>query len=68
MIIASGLLAGGALGGVFGARLQLLPKYREDLIRTPFYANEPVSQSVSALMFIGLCLYGWFGSWKKEKG
>jgi hypothetical protein len=44
----SGLMAGGALGGVFGAALRLLPKYREELIRTPFYANESVSQSVSA--------------------
>ena len=60
VIIASGLMAGGALGGVFGAALRLLPKYREDLISTPFYANEPVSQTVSALLFIGLCLYVWF--------
>ena len=52
MIIASGLMAGGALGGVFGAALRLFPWYREDLIKTPFYANDPVSQSVSALMFV----------------
>ena len=44
MIIASGLMAGGALGGVFGAALRLLPGYREDWIKTPFYANEPISQ------------------------
>jgi putative OPT family oligopeptide transporter len=67
VIIASGLMAGGALGGVFGAALRLFPKYREDLIRTPFYANEPVSQTVSALMFLSLCLYVWFGSLKHEK-
>jgi len=67
VIIASGLMAGGALGGVFGAALRLLPWYRENLISTPFYANEPVSQTVSALLFIGLCLYVWFGSLKKEK-
>jgi putative OPT family oligopeptide transporter len=67
VIIASGLMAGGALGGVFGASLRLLPKYRENLITTPFYANEPVSQTVSALLFIALCLYIWFGSLKKEK-
>ena len=67
VIIASGLMAGGALGGVFGAALRLLPKYREDLISTPFYANEPVSQFVSTLMFVALCLYVWFGSLKKEK-
>ncbi len=59
MIVASGLMAGGALGGVLGAALRLFPWYREDLIQTPFYANDPVSQSVSALLFVGLCAYVW---------
>ena len=67
VIIASGLMAGGALGGVFGAALRLFPWYREDLIKTPFYSNEAISQTVSALLFVGLCLYVWFGSLKKEK-
>jgi len=67
VIIASGLMAGGALGGVLGAALRLIPRYREDLIRTPFYSNEPVSQTVSAVLFLGLCLYVWFGSMKREK-
>jgi putative OPT family oligopeptide transporter len=67
VIIASGLMAGGALGGVLGASLRLFPSFREDLITTPFYAYDPVSQSVSALLFVGLCLYVWFGSLKKEK-
>jgi putative OPT family oligopeptide transporter len=67
VIIASGLMAGGALGGVLGAALRLFPAYREDLIKTPFYANDPISQSVSALMFVGLCTYVWFGSVKKER-
>jgi putative OPT family oligopeptide transporter len=67
VIIASGLMAGGALGGVFGAGLRLLPGYREDLIRTPFYAYDPVSQTVSALLFIGLCFYVWYGSLRKPK-
>ena len=39
MIVAGGLMAGGALGGVFGAALRLLPNYREELIQTPFYNN-----------------------------
>jgi len=65
VIIASGLMAGGALGGVLGAALRLIPGYREDLIKTPFYSNEPVSQSVSALLFVGLCLYVWFSSVRK---
>jgi putative OPT family oligopeptide transporter len=67
VIIASGLMAGGALGGVFGAALRLFPWYREDLVKTPFYDNEPVSQLVSALFFVGLCVYLWLGSMKKEE-
>ena len=67
IIIASGLMAGGALGGVVGAALRLFHWYREDLITTPFYSNDLVSQSVSGLFFVGLCVYVWFGSLKKEK-
>jgi membrane associated rhomboid family serine protease len=60
-------MAGGALGGVLGAALRLFPSYRETLIRTPFYSYDPISQTVSALLFVGLCFYVWFGSLKKEK-
>ena len=67
VILASGLMAGGALGGVLGAALRLFPGFSEDLVHTPFYANDPVSQSLSALGFVGVCLYVWFGSLKKEK-
>jgi len=62
VIIASGLMAGGALGGVFGAALRLFPWYREDLIKTPFFDVEAVSQIVSIVLFLGLCAYVWFGS------
>jgi putative OPT family oligopeptide transporter len=67
VILASGLMAGGALGGVFGAALRLFPWYHEDLIRTPFFANDAISQTVSALLFVGICLYVWFGSMKKDR-
>lgn len=67
VILASGLMAGGALGGVLGASLRLFPWYREDLIQTPFYLNDPVSQLVSIVCFVGLCFYVWFYSVKKEK-
>jgi len=67
VILASGLMAGGALGGVLGAALRLLPSFRENFIQTPFYSIDPVSQSLSALLFIGLCIYVWFGSLGKEK-
>ncbi len=67
VIVAGGLMAGGALGGVFGAALRLLPKYKEELIQTPFYSNEPISQTISAIMFVGLCLYLWFASVQGKK-
>ena len=67
VIVAGGLMAGGALGGVFGAALRLLPSYKEELIQTPFYSNEPISQTISAIMFVGLCLYLWFASVQGKK-
>lgn len=67
VILASGLMAGGALGGVLGAALRLMPGFREDLIQTPFYSIDSVSQSVSAVLFIGLCAYLWLRAMKKEK-
>jgi len=68
VIIASGLMAGGALGGVFGAACRLIPRFSEDWISTPFYGNEMISQSVSALLFVGLCAYLWWRSvWHKEE-
>ena len=67
VIIASGLMAGGALGGVLGAAFRLIPGYTEDWVRTPFYANEGVSQIVSGLGFVGLCAYLWFGSLQRSK-
>jgi putative OPT family oligopeptide transporter len=67
VIIASGLMAGGALGGVFGAALRLIPDYSEDWIRTPFFDNEPISQTVSLILFIGLCVYLWRGAVRRRK-
>jgi putative OPT family oligopeptide transporter len=67
VIIASGLMAGGALGGVIGAGLRLIPGFSEDWIKLPFYSNEPVSQSISALCFVALCFYVWYGSIRKPK-
>ncbi len=67
VILASGLMAGGALGGVLGASMRLFPAFRQDLIATPFYSNDLISQPVSALLFLGLCVYVWLGSLKREK-
>jgi putative OPT family oligopeptide transporter len=65
VIIASGLMAGGALGGVFGAACRLIQGYSEDWVRTPFYATEWISQSVSAALFVAMCAYLWYGSLRK---
>jgi putative OPT family oligopeptide transporter len=67
VIIASGLMAGGALGGVFGAALRLVPGFEESWVKTPFYDLEAISQIVSTLAFVGLCAYLWFASVKKAK-
>jgi putative OPT family oligopeptide transporter len=67
VIVAGGLMAGGALGGVLGAALRLLPSYKEELIQTPFYNSEAISQTISAIMFVGLCLYLWFASVRGKK-
>jgi uncharacterized oligopeptide transporter (OPT) family protein len=67
VIIASGLMAGGALGGVFGAGLRLFPWYREDLIKTPFFDHNGISQLVSIVLFAGLCVYVWYGSLGRER-
>jgi putative OPT family oligopeptide transporter len=65
VIIASGLMAGGALGGVFGAALRLVPKFSEEWVKTPFYDNNTVSQMVSIVLFVALCLYLWIDSTRR---
>lgn len=67
VIIASGLMAGGALGGVLGAALRLFPWYREDLVKTPFFDDIAVSEGVSAALFVALCLYVWFRSIRETR-
>ena len=59
VIIASGLMAGGALGGVFGAAIRLVPGFSEDWIKLPFYDVDTASQLVSAALFFLLCVYLW---------
>jgi hypothetical protein len=66
VIVASGFMAGGALGGVIGAALRLFGWYSEDLIRTPFFAIDWLSQTISTLAFVGLCWYMWREAIKKE--
>ncbi len=67
VIIASGLMAGGALGGVFGAAMRLIPSFKESWIHLPWFDNVPMSQTISAVLFLALCLYVWFGALKTRK-
>ena len=67
IIIAGGLMAGGALGGVIGAALRVLPHFKEEWIQTPFYNNLPASQILSALGFVALCVYTYLNSMKRPK-
>ena len=59
VIVASGFMAGGALGGVFGAGLRLIPWFSEDLVRTNFYDIDAISQTVSIIGFVLFCVYLW---------
>jgi putative OPT family oligopeptide transporter len=65
VIIASGFMAGGALGGMLGAALRLVPGFSEAWIKTPFFENDPVSQSVSLGLFAVICAYLWWDSTRK---
>jgi len=66
VVVASGLLAGGALGGVFGAAVRMIPGFAESWVKTPFFDHDAISQSVSLLAFLGLCLYLWRASVKEQ--
>jgi putative OPT family oligopeptide transporter len=59
VIVASGFMAGGALGGVFGAGLRLFSWYREDLVKTPFYDAMAIAELVSIAGFVLFCVYIW---------
>lgn len=39
----------------------------EDNIKTPFYDNDTVSQIVSLVLFIGLCVYLWVDSTRRTR-
>ncbi len=65
VIIASGFMAGGALGGMLGASLRLIPGFSEGWIRTPFFDYDPVSQGVSIGLFTAVCVYLWVDTMKR---
>jgi putative OPT family oligopeptide transporter len=80
IVIASGFMAGGALGGMIGAALRLdsgfalhigswhiatIPAFSEEWVKTPFFTNEPISQMVSLGMFFVVCVYLWLDANKR---
>jgi putative OPT family oligopeptide transporter len=68
IIIASGFMAGGALGGSLGAALRLAPdtfKRLSAITAMPFY-DLPASQILSVGLFIALCLYLWIDSNRRQ--
>jgi len=70
VIIASGLLAGGALGGSIGAGLRLFPQFTEEKLaamKSIFYDTEWASQSLALVLFAGLCFYLWYDSVRPVK-
>ena len=76
VVIASGLLAGGALGGVLGAGMRLIPGYSPEWVQTPFFpreeggvamGNETVAQVVSLLGFIAFVAYTWWAAQRAPK-
>jgi uncharacterized oligopeptide transporter (OPT) family protein len=67
IVIASGLLAGGALGGVFGSVMRLFPGYAESDVKTPFFDNDPVAQIVSAVGFLAFVVYVWWAAQRAPK-
>ncbi len=74
VIIASGFMAGGALGGMIGAALRLYPGYSESAVqtwwfriptKTPFFDFDPISQTVSIALFTAICVYLWWDATRK---
>jgi len=81
IVIASGFMAGGALGGMIGAALRLdsgfalhigswhiatIPAFSEEWVKTPFFTNEPISQTVSLGLFFAICVYLWLDANKRR--
>ncbi len=67
IVIASGLMAGGALGGVIGAAMRLFPGYADSDVKTPFFDNDAVSQIVSTVGFLGFVVYVWWAAQRAPK-
>jgi putative OPT family oligopeptide transporter len=65
VVIASGMMAGGALGGVLGVAMRLAFRFDPDTLKMPLDAFDTVSQLISIVGFTGLVAYLWLGANKK---
>lgn len=68
VVIASGFMAGGALGGVFGAVLRLVDKNDPERFgRMLPWANVDTGTEILAISgFVALCLYLWFSANRRD--
>jgi putative OPT family oligopeptide transporter len=62
VVIASGLMAGGALGGVFGAAIKIANPEVEEAVRVGWFDVDWLSQGSAILLFTGICVYLWLGA------
>jgi putative OPT family oligopeptide transporter len=63
VVIASGLMAGGALGGVFGAGVKIFwSGFDEESTKLSFYDTDWISQGIAIALFTAICLYVWIQS------
>jgi putative OPT family oligopeptide transporter len=62
VVIASGLMAGGALGGVFGAAIKIANPEVEQAVRVGWFDVDWLSQGSAILLFTGICVYLWLGA------
>jgi len=67
VVIASGMMAGGALGGVLGVAIRLAFKFDPETVKMPLDALDAVSQLVSVVGFTGLVAYLWLGANRKPE-
>jgi putative OPT family oligopeptide transporter len=67
IVIASGLMAGGALGAVIGAGMRLIPGYSEDWIPNSLYSNDAAAQIVSITGFLLFVAYTWWAAQRVPK-
>jgi uncharacterized oligopeptide transporter (OPT) family protein len=62
VVIASGLMAGGALGGVAGAAIKIWNPEIEQVVRVSWFDVDLLSQGSAIVLFVGICAYLWLGA------